>query len=135
MDLADLSVRRAEQGVTFQLKHPVTSEPLTNTNGQPITLTVIGQDAAAFRQKRNALIEKRPTGKAQLPMSYLESESLDLSIASVIGWSDNVVLDGQTLDCTPSNVRRLFVLLPWAKEQVDDFVAERSHFLPASPTT
>jgi hypothetical protein len=92
-------------------------------------------DAGAFRRARNALIEKRPTGKPQLPMSYLEAESLDLSIASVVGWSDNVVLDGQTLECTPTNVRRVFVLLPWVKEQVDDYVAERSHFLPVSPTT
>lgn len=135
MDLASLSIRQAEEGVTLTLKHPVTGGVLTNTNGEPITLTVIGQDAAKFRQARNALIEKRPTGKSQLPMSYLEAESLELSCAAVIGWSDNVVFDGQTLTFSPANVRRLFVMLPWIKEQVDDFVAERSHFLPASPAS
>jgi hypothetical protein len=65
-------------------------------------------------------------------MSYLEAESLELSCASVIGWSENVILDGQALAFSPTNVRRVFVLLPWIKEQVDDFVAERSHFLPVS---
>ena len=132
MDLASLSIRQAEEGVTLTLKHPVTGGILTNTDGAAITLTVIGQDAAKYRQARNALIEKRPTGKTQLPMSYLEAESLELSCAAVIGWSDNVVLDGQALAFSPANVRRVFVLLPWIKEQVDDFVAERSHFLPAS---
>ena len=60
MDLSSLSIRHAEEGEPLHLRHPVTEEPLIDEDGKPLTITVIGQDAGAYRRARNALIDKRP---------------------------------------------------------------------------
>lgn len=132
MDLASLSIRRAENGEALHLRHPVTEAPLYDADGAPLTVQVIGQDSSAYRRKRNELIEKRPTGK--LSIAYLEAEGLDLSVACVAGWSENIVLDGNKLAYSETNVRRAFVNLPWMREQVDAFCAERANFLKDLPS-
>lgn len=148
MALAKLSPKKAaEAGVEIRLIDPVTDRPMNEL------ITVFGSDSEVCRgiqrrQTNNRLqlaADRRVKKKVTTTAESLEAEGLDLLVGCTKSWRTLLkdeegkptgsrpqieLAEGEWLDCTPENVRRVYEELPWAKEQIDGEIGDRSNFLP-----
>ena len=133
MDLSKFdSVPAAEDGIDMVILNPVTNVPLLDDDGEtPISIRLSGMDSKRFRQASRTNVNNRLKGnRYKMPdAETMESEGLELLVKCTLSWK-GIVLDGQTLDCTPANVRKVYTRLPWVREQVDTFMGDRQNFLP-----
>ncbi|HBT82428.1 MAG TPA: hypothetical protein DEB35_03030 [Desulfuromonas sp.] len=148
-NLVSLSTAKAaEAGVEISILHPVTDEPLG------VMITVYGADSKTCRQiqrrqtnhrlemqaKQKQQFKKKPVTTAE----QLEAEGLDLLVGCTKSWRTLIydeegketgsrpqieMAEGEWLDCTPENVRKLYQEIPWVKEQIDGEIGDRSNFL------
>jgi hypothetical protein len=137
MDLASLEPKA---GATITLRHPVTGEPVTDeSDGKPVTIDIVGIDSPQFQARRRSIANKRLTTsgnrRAKLTAEDIEDEGIATLAACVTGWSANLEFDGKPLDFSRSNARLLLTRLVWVREQLDEAMADRANFLPASPTS
>lgn len=114
--------------------------PLTNRMGEPLVITVAGQDSKRYRDgtrsNLNARLQAAPGVARRNPTAEeLESSGLRVTVKCVLGWSGFVDKDGKPIDCTPAAVMDLFVKYPFIKDQVEGAMLNRANFTPKSPTT
>ncbi|MBF0375535.1 MAG: hypothetical protein HQL38_18530 [Alphaproteobacteria bacterium] len=131
IDLASLDTAAcANRGAAMTLLHPATRQPLLDSEGQAVAITLAGQDSEAWRKAQRIVSNRRlaARGKAKLTAEELEVEALEMLARCTLAWT-GVVIDGKALDCTPANARHLYERLPWVREQADDFVADRANYL------
>ena len=57
-----------------------------------------------------------------------EAEGIEVLAACTLGWK-GVVVDGAPLPCSRDNAIMLYTRFPWLREQVDQFVSDRSVYL------
>jgi len=145
--LASLSTTKpADAGAEISILHPTNDQPLG------ILITVYGADSKICkeiqRRQTNHRLElqakqknkKKPTTSAE----QLEAEGLDLLVGCTKSWRTLIkdetgkvvdsrpeieLNDGEWLQCTPENARRVYEELPWIKEQIDGEISDRSNFL------
>lgn len=131
VDLADLdTVAPANDGAEMSLRHPATQTPLHDENGREVTITLAGIDSDAFRKAQRAAINKRIAngGRTKILAEEYETEQIEMLIRCTLTWH-GIVLDGEKLECTATNARRLYQALPWVREQADQFIADRANFI------
>lgn len=130
MDLSTLAV--TSEGQTLELRHPLNGTLLKTDKGTPISITLVGADSVAFRRAQRAILDKRlnQKSKAKLSAAELEEEAVSTLVGCTVGWS-GIVLDGKDLPFNKDNIKALYGRsdLPWIKDQVDEFIADRSNFL------
>lgn len=131
MDFAIFDTSVAEEGVPMEVKHPRTGAVLTQEDGSPITITLLGMDSKVMR--RLVLEQQRQTLKArqkgEIPdLDQAQQDAIDLFVAATVKWS-GIVLGGITLECTPANARRLYIQSPRLREQIDLFLGNSANFL------
>lgn len=137
MDLSSLDTRAAaESGVTVELAHPVTGEPILDTDGQPQWIRAYGADSPQYQKARYAVIDKaterRGRGGVQAPKAAeLEARAREILARAVSEW--HVELDGECPECNLLNARSLFERFPWIYEQVDAAISDRGACLGNSP--
>lgn len=128
MDLSTLAV--STEGSELTLTHPVTGAPL------PVKITLLGTDSPTFRKAQRAIANRRlkQAKKTSITVEEIENEGIDALVSCTVGWS-GVEIDGKKLDFNPENVRKLYtdLRLPFIREQVDAFIAERANFMKTSP--
>lgn len=119
----DLSAFKPKDTFTFNLRHPATDEKLD------ITITVCSSDSKKYRavvhRLRNERMGKR---NAKVTSEQVENNAVEILVACTESW-DNMLYDGQALECTPANVRMIYIALPWVYEQVDAAIGDRTNFL------
>lgn len=119
----------ADEGSWLELIDPVTNQ----TNGVRILLS--GMDGKGWRDAKRKIDNRRLQAVARQGRRYkttaeeAETDALELLSSCVLNW-EGITEKGNDLPCTKANARRLLELAPWVREQVDDFVGDRSHFLP-----
>jgi hypothetical protein len=138
LDLSQLDTGAvAEGGADMPLRHPVTNAPLLQDDEEtPIIIKVLGMDSKAFRKATRANQDRRLRGTRYRPPTAeeIDAEGLEILVKCTIGWA-GIILDGAALDCTPANVRTLYTRLPWAREQVDNYIGDRANFMQPSATS
>lgn len=128
MDLAKLDLTKASnEGAWYTLKHPATGEELSGR------IKIIGKDSTKFTQlseefKRKALEDMKSTKTMAQRMESAQEQSDAILVACTIDW-DGMMLDGQDLAFSESNVKMIYARFPWIKEQIDTAIADRSNFL------
>lgn len=128
MDLNKLKPALAEEGVTMEVVHPETEETI-----EGMTITLLGRDsdvAKRIRRKRqDAALARVSKGKKGLDMTaeQLEEQSIEELVKLTKSWQ-GFELDGQPLECTDENKRKVFSGWEWLREQAEEFVSTRSHF-------
>lgn len=127
VDLNTLDTSKAsETGVWMEIENPSTGEPLG------IKLKVLGMDSKAYqdqqRKTQDRNMKKGFRGLKQLKSETIENDKTELICACTVDW-DNVVYDGETLDCTRENCRWLYKSYRWIFDQVDEFIGDRGNFL------
>lgn len=134
MDLSKLDLEAAaDQGATLQLRHPVTEEVLTQDDGTPITITVLGSESKKFQRAMDAF-ERSRSGRKQKPMARAERQRAAAAMLAevTVGWQ-GIIWDGEELPCTKENAKMLYFERPFIREQVDEFVGDMGNFLKEQP--
>jgi hypothetical protein len=140
MDLSTLSTREsAERGVKMEVTHPITGEPVCQDNGEPVTITLAGADSDRYKRIQRFNLNRRlqksgKRGSVTLTAEELDAERLEIAVACTLGW-DGVIFQGQPAECNAVVARQLYSEVTWLREQVDDFITDRTNFLKASSTT
>lgn len=135
MDLATLDVTSAANaGATLTLRHPVTGDDL------PMTITLAGKDSATWKEAERKYADKRlaqmqRNGKmGNITTAEVEKRGLKLLAAVTLDWT-GIELDEKPVACTKENAEHIYAKFAWIAEQVDEFVGDRSNFLPDTSKT
>lgn len=133
MDLSTLSVDPDNQTAELEIVHPSTFEPISDDDGNVLTLTLYGPDSNALKAVQDEFQAKAfkdgvKRRKMSINPKQIKAQAMAYTVAAVADWK-HISFEGKELECTPKNVRMVFEKLPWLKEQVDEFISERSNFL------
>jgi hypothetical protein len=135
----DLATLEPKPGATITLRHPVSGEPLVDDKNVPVTIDIVGVDSPQFQTRRRSIANKRLTAagnrKSRMTAEDLEVEAIGTLVSCVTGWSSNLELGGRPLEYSRTNARELLTRLAWVREQIDEAIADRANFLPASATS
>ncbi len=118
---------KAEEGAELEVLDPVTNEPVG------VFITLAGADSAIHR-KSTATIAKRRLSNTKgfrnraLDPEKFEAEGIEVLAACTLSWK-GVIVEGAPLPCGRDNAVRLYTRFPWLREQVDQFVSDRSAYL------
>lgn len=125
------TIAACNKPVEIEIEHPVTKEKTG------VFISVIGKDSDAYRSRikamanenlqRDALFSQR--GKVDIPkIDKLEAKNIDTLVAATAGWR-GVILDGETLDFTPENVRTVYARIIPVRDQVQEAVNDLENFM------
>jgi hypothetical protein len=137
MDLSNFSsTYRPEEGSELHLRDPAGS-PLSNDDGTPMSLTLLGSDSDVAVKARNASTNRvlKQRGRGQITAESAQADATALLAACTTGW--NITLGGQKPEFSREAVARLYADPKFAfiREQADEFIAERANFMKGSPKT
>lgn len=132
----DLSVFEMTNDAVFvQLKHPETGMLLADDNG-PVGVEIYGADSAQFKAHRlaaqNRQIQNRQQqgNKFKLPSAEEIDSEAEKTFAGCIHKFVNISWQKHKLEAPRDN--SLFIsVMPWAVEQLDKAMADRTLFMPA----
>lgn len=133
----------ADSGATLTVLHPVNGTPLKALDGENITITLYGIDSDVYVKANNA---SRDQSVEELRRRAKFSSSADgyrgskILAKCTIGWHGvpKTWLGGeQGDDEVPYSYDNALALynnrgVKWLRDQVDEFIADRSNFLKAS---
>jgi hypothetical protein len=139
MDLSKFdTAKAAASGALLQLRDPATDAPLVNEAGEAVGILLAGIDSEQYQQalrgQQNRRLAKRGRKAGTLTAEELDADGLDLIVACTLGFQ-NVVVDGAHVEASPAAARAFYRRFPPFREQADEFIGERSHFLAKSSTT
>ena len=72
---------------------------------------------------------KSRSKRNRIDAESIEAEAIEVLIACTLDWA-NVAFEGEVLECTKANIRKVYTAFPWVREQVDEFVDDRANFMP-----
>lgn len=142
-DFGNLDTKSAAEGGTvLPLDNPFTNEPLVDSDGKAVTITLLGLDSAKIRGIARKLNDKRMTDirrgrNTEYDSEIVDAEKAQLYAAATVAW-EGIKLDGAVLECNEKNARRLYgdPRFPWLVEQIDRAIADRQRFFKkASPSS
>jgi hypothetical protein len=107
----DLSTRKPKDTAVVEILDPFDSTPTG------ITITVAGRYSQAARAATFALADKPSDVANPDSAEAFDAKLLDLLAACTTAWTE-VQEHGATLECTPSEAKRLYTEYPWLREQV-----------------
>lgn len=134
-DFGDLDTKTsAEAGTVVHLEHPGTGDPLYDEKQNAITITVLGSDSdkvrgVARKQADKRFEQARKSRGLAIDSASIESDAIARMVAATVAWS-GVKLDGEVLECTEQNARKLYSdpRFPWIAEQVEKAIEDRQRF-------
>lgn len=119
----DLSELKPKDTFTFNLIHPGDGSVLDTT------ITVYGSDSKKYKAALHRIRNDRLNSRGQKMTSEVaENNGIEILVACTDSW-ENMVFDGEELECTKENVRRIYKEFEWIYEQVDQEVGNRANFL------
>ncbi|WP_029311616.1 hypothetical protein [Acidiphilium angustum] len=133
-DLAQLDTYSlSEAGVPMELIHPGTLAPITDDDGDIVSVSLRGRNSDVYRAAMRKVQQRRTERRARnLIQTEDETRADDYEViaACTVGWTLKV-LDGQPFPCTPENVRRLWAdrRFSWLFEQASQFIVTDANFL------
>jgi len=136
MDLSDLSTKEAaDDGAVLELRGP-TGAPIMQDDGAPVTITLLGADSDVLTRVANQQTNRylRDRGAATMTAEGATANRIDYLAAATVAWS-GIKVDGDVLDCTRDEARKLYRRFPFIRDQASAFVDDRANFLKASPKT
>lgn len=134
MDLSTIdTTATANEGVDLELRGP-DGALLTQDNGTPITIKLLGKDSDVFVREINANSNRalKQRGKPQTAEAQ-RADAIRLLAKCTVSWN-GIKVSGEALACTYENAVAIYSKFAFIREQVDEFIAERANFTKASPT-
>lgn len=131
VDLTQLKkvIEDAGEGQPCHIMHPVTDEPTG------IVITVVGRESKQFRTAYKKVQTKRIKnargGAQKLTADLMEDDACEVLSACSLNWS-GVVENGQVIEFSHENAKRLYMDYPFIRDQVDTFVGNLENFTKPS---
>ena len=135
MDLSSFEVvSGSNEGSKIVIRHPITGGELSDDNGQ-VTITVLGEQSDVYQKALKASVNRRLAMQSKrkgniVTLEEMEADEQSLLVVSVKAW-ENIVIDGEKLECTPANIRKLFgdKRMKWMKDQVVEATRDDKNFM------
>lgn len=139
MDLSDFEIVR--DGKTFlQLRHPVTDVPLADDNG-PVGVRLYGKDSEQYQAVKLEFLRESVKGSTKGKAPVVDETLVERAdqkavqtMAACIFELVNVSCDGELMEA-PKDSMAFLTKFPWAIDQIDPVVNDRSRFTKASLKT
>tara|TARA_R110000772_G_scaffold268452_1_gene395607 strand:+ start:38065 stop:38463 length:399 start_codon:yes stop_codon:yes gene_type:complete len=132
MDLGDIDLEAAAaKGVRVTLVHPGTGEQLTAEDGTDIVFNVLGRDSSEWQKVSNKIGKKIAAKyKKKVPPEAVEDSLREVLSHCTVSW-ENVVFDGEELECTQENAYKLYEARQWIAEQILEKAVDRAAYFLA----
>jgi len=130
MDLANFE-KAAEEGAVLELKDPAGNLLKQDDGTTPITIRLAGVTSPRWQKATDTLQNRIMSSKEKRDALELRSDRCGLLAAATLGW-EGIVLDGVNLEFSTKAALTLYMRFRWIADQVDEFVAKKENFLPAS---
>ena len=136
MDLSKFDASSAaDEGVAMIVQHPIDdTNMLDEETGESVVITLIGQDSKSVQKlvhkitnRKLARTFKRGRG-ISIKAEQIDTDALEILATCTKAW-EGIVVDGEKLQCTFENAKKVYERFPWLREQVDDFTTDRANFL------
>ena len=129
-DLGNIITADDSNGEFLHLMNPGNGEPLTNDDGSNVGIYLLGKDSDAYRLAQRKITNRRLSqkGNTSITAERIEIEANEILANCTVSWT-GIVYNGEVLVCDIANAKMIYKDLPWLKEQVDEFVAERANYL------
>ena len=125
MDLNEIKIAdKSEEGEVLTVLHPVT---YTETD---IKIRLAGSDSAKYRNKIKKIAEKdKGKRKNNFNLDAAERQGAEILAACTLDW-EGIQRGGVDIPFTYENAVELYSdpNLRWLREQVDEFIADRTNF-------
>jgi hypothetical protein len=128
----------SEKGVPVTIRR-LDGQPLLDRDGKEVQITLLGPDSAKYRALTRENVRKRLERRAQgaVPLTVeevdeVENDSIEILAVCTASWSGVNTPQGEPIDCTVDNARKLYLNYPVIREQVDAFIGNRANFIQAS---
>lgn len=134
MDLKDFEL--VSGAVFFQLRNPQTDVLLEDGNG-PVGVKILGSDSPEFKRHKRQLVnrnlERQSKRKGSLTAEEIE-DTTEKTLAACIVEIVNLSHDGKPLKA-PDDCLHLIKEMPWAADQIDEAIGNRSLFMKVSQSS
>lgn len=134
MDLNQLDVTElANKGTVLELLNPFNGDPLTDegekiadkNNIKPFFVRMLGSDSDVYRNSIKRRFERSQGKKSQkIDIDDAQIKAAELLAKCTIDCY--MIENGKSVECTKENMVRLYLKLPWLREQAEDHMADRS---------
>jgi hypothetical protein len=122
--------KASEEGADLALKDPA-GKALLNGDGSTVTIKLAGVTSPRWTRAMDALQNKLIAAKEKQSAEDIRGNRCSLLAAATLGWH-GIEVDGNPLEFSEANAKKLYVRFRWVADQVDEFIAAKEHFLPAS---
>lgn len=134
MDLSKLDVVKiANEGTVCELTHPATGEILTDEKGKEpkaFYVRMLGSDSDVYRNAIKRRFERNQNKRSKTNKIDLDdAERKGAELLAKCTTECYLVEDGKAIDCTQSEMIRLYLKYPWLKEQAEAHMADRSNLI------
>lgn len=146
-NLTDLNFSEtADQGKDMVVLHPTARTPLKGADGNPVTITLVGSDSdiyvKAINKNRDANIDEMRR-RAKFSSEADDYKGAKLLARCTITWRGipvgwlNGTADETLAEFSYENALKMYSNrgVRWLREQVDEYIADRSNFSKASSET
>jgi len=101
---------------------------MLNEQGVPVTITLLGKDSDAYKQRSNQIDDRRYAAGARLKLTAagLKADAASILAKATVSWT------GIDDECTYENAVKLYSRINAIREQVDLFIGDRANFSKAS---
>lgn len=133
-DISQLdTLSRAEEGVAMNVIHPRTKEPVKGSDGEAVTITLLGKNSdtarATLRRIGDRATERAFRGIKSTPEDR-ERDDIEFLVAVTKAWTLSE-MDGEAFPCNPRNAERLWgdARFRWLRDQAIAFVTDEGNYL------
>lgn len=132
MDLSTIdTAEMANAGAPMHLHGP-NGAPLFTDEGDPITITLLGDDSDALTKLDRQTTNQHLRGGNTVTAELAEAKHLNRLARATVAWS-GITVDGKALDFSEEAARELYRRFKWIRGQAAVFISDRANFLRASP--
>lgn len=145
MDLSKLDLsKKANEGSVLKLVYPADytdpetgkeyekGDPLTDEKGKnpkQFYVRLLGTDSDQYRKLSNRSLEKSFNSRDKKKKVDIESTQREVAEKFAKCTTECYFIEnGKEIECTTSEITRLYLQYSWIKEQVDEFINDRSNF-------
>lgn len=135
MDISAIDpVSLANEGAVLELRD-VSGGALLQSDGSPVTLTLLGADSDVYVKASNALTNRalRNRGRQNITAESALTDQISLLAKATTGWS-GIGIGEEITAFSEDNAKRLY-RVAFIREQAQEFISDRGNFSKASPTT
>lgn len=130
MDISKFKVDPENQVADLVIKNPETGLPLEDEAGNHLVISLYGPDSTVRERSLDKYSKQISnfSGEGNFKAGQMKGTMIELAVAATKDWQ-NMDWEGETLECTPKNVRMIYRQVPAIRDQVVEFMNERANYL------